>query len=86
MKVQESHQVSTKEIDVIDGTFSVSEATSILNGILDVKINYHKLQMMSRKEGDNNDVCEYDTTRLNALMTEKELTRVFLKELRVRMS
>jgi hypothetical protein len=71
-----------QNIDLVDGIFSVSDASDIINGVLDVKINYHKLKRLSITEGNINDLCEYDTGRINELLQAKEDAKVFFKELR----
>ena len=54
----------------------------IINGVLDVKINYHKIKRISITEGNTNDLCEYDTGRINELLQAKEDAKVFFNKLR----
>ena len=77
-QIKKKHQ----NIDLVDGTFNVSDAADIINGILDVKINYHKLKRLSITEGNINDMCEYDTGRINELIQAKEDAKVFFNRLR----
>ncbi|RED50141.1 hypothetical protein [Seonamhaeicola aphaedonensis] len=75
-------RAKNKSIDLIDGVFNVSDAADIINSVLDVKINYHKLKRLSRTEGNINDLCEYDNARIDELIKAKEDTRIFFNELR----
>lgn len=75
-------KVKQQNIDLVDGTFSVSDAADIINGVLDVKINYHKIKRLSITEGNTNDLCEYDTGRINELIEAKEKAKLFFNDLR----
>lgn len=73
-----------QEIKLIDGIFTPSEARSILNGVLDTKINFHKVQRLSRTEGDSNDTCKYDNGRIIELLDAKQDTKTFLTDPRLK--
>lgn len=77
-----TEKVKQQNIDLVDGTFNVSDAADIINDILDVKINYHKIKRLSITEGNINDLCEYDTGRINELIESKEKAKLFFNDLR----
>ena len=68
-------------LKLIDGTFTKREALNIINNVVDVKINFHKIQRLSRTEGNINDECVYDNSRINELMADKKETKAFLRNL-----
>ncbi|TGV03154.1 hypothetical protein [Flavivirga rizhaonensis] len=72
-----------QKIKLIDGNFTPSEAADIINNILDVKINFHKIQRLSRTEGNVNDACEYDSSRIVELIDSKHDTKSFLTDARL---
>ncbi len=72
-----------QKIKLIDGCFTSSEAADIINNILDVKINFHKIQRLSRTEGNINDACEYDSGRIIELIDAKHDAKSFLTNARL---
>lgn len=74
--------ITEQKINLIDGAFTPSEAADILLKVLDVKINFHKLQRLSRTEGNANDECEFDNERLNELIKEKAIAEEFFTHTR----
>ncbi len=72
-----------QKIKLIDGCFTSSEATDIINNILDVKINFHKIQRLSRTEGNINDACEFDNGRIVELIDSKHDAKSFLTNARL---
>lgn len=70
---------SDQKINLIDGTFKASEAADIINDVLKVKINFHKLQRLSITEGDQEDACEYDSGRIDELLNEQRIAKDFFK-------
>ena len=71
----------SKTVKLIDGRFNKREALNILNDVLDVKINFHKLQRLAKTEGNINDECKFDNSRILELISDKENTREFLKSI-----
>lgn len=69
----------SKTIKLIEGRFNKREALNILNDVLDVKINFHKLQRLARTEGNINDDCVFDNSRILELISDKNKTKEFLK-------
>ncbi|WP_299552488.1 hypothetical protein [Seonamhaeicola sp.] len=77
-----SQKTKQQNIDLIDGTFNASDAADIINAVLDVKINYHKLKRLSITEGNVYDLCEYDNGRINELIQAKENAKLFFNKVR----
>lgn len=75
--------ITDQEIKLIDGCFTASEAADIINSVLDVKINFHKLQRLSRTEGNTNDICKYDNGRINELIDAKLDAKNYFKDARL---
>ena len=75
---------TTQKIDLIDGTFTASEASDIINSVLKVKINFHKLQRLSITEGDDKDQCIYDSGRIAELMNEQVIAKEFFSQARLK--
>ncbi len=72
-----------QKINLIDGSFTPSEAADIINDVLLVKINFHKLQRLSITEGNLNDTCEYDSSRIDELLAEQQIAKDFFKNIRL---
>lgn len=75
-------QATAQAISLIDGVFTPSETADILNEMLDIKINFHKLQSIKRFEGNHDDPCTHDSGRLAQLLEQKEILRSRIKEVR----
>lgn len=71
-----------QSISLIDGIFTPSDASDILNAMLTKKINFHNLQIMRIKEGNHDDLCTHDATRLNKLKAEQARLKEILDEVR----
>ncbi|MFK7783328.1 hypothetical protein [Psychroserpens sp.] len=72
-----------QKINLIEGCYSANEASDIINSVLNVKINFHKLQRLSITEGNENDKCEMDNGRIKELMNEKEIAKSFFEHARL---
>jgi uncharacterized protein with FMN-binding domain len=70
-------------INLIEGQFTASEAADIINDVLNVKINFHKIQRLSITEGNSDDVCEHDTSRIDELLNEQILAKDFFSQARL---
>jgi hypothetical protein len=70
-----------KQLKLIEGKFSKREALNIVNNVVDVKINFHKLQRLSRTESNINDACTFDTSRITELINDKANMKAFLTSL-----
>lgn len=74
-------QKEVQTLNLIDGTFTKREALNIINSVVDLKINFHKLHRLSIQEGNEKDECKYDSTRIEELMKDKKETKAFLRAL-----
>ena len=72
-----------QNIDLVKGTFTVSEAADIVNSILEVKINFHKLQRLSKTEGNLQDNCTFDNSRIDELLEAQNKAREFFAQARL---
>jgi len=76
-------QKTAQKIDLINGVFTASEASDIINSVLKVKINFHKFQRLSIIEGNDNDECAYDSGRIAELMNEQNVAKEFFSQARL---
>ncbi|WP_025740632.1 hypothetical protein [Aquimarina pacifica] len=74
---------TTQKINLIDGHFTSSEAADIINSVLNVKINFHKLNRLSITEGNATDTCEYDSGRIDELLHEQIKAKEFFAQARL---
>lgn len=74
-------QENVQTLNLIDGTFTKREALNIINSVVDVKINFHKLHRLSIQEGNEKDECKFDSCRIEELMKDKKDTKAFLRAL-----
>ena len=70
-----------KQLKLIEGKFTKREALNVINNVLDVKINFHKLQRLSKREGNEKSDCVYDNSRIFELLEDKESIKSFLVSL-----
>ena len=75
-------QKAIKTINLIDGCFTTAEAADVLHALLDKKINFHKLQRLSVKEGNENDECVYDNGRIAELIQAKKDLKTYLLDIK----
>ena len=79
---KEVTQQTSQKIKLIEGSFTVAEAADIVNSVLNIKINFHKLQRLSKTEHNIADTCEYDNDRIYELIADKTKAKAFFKDLR----
>ncbi|MFT7072875.1 hypothetical protein [Patiriisocius sp. Uisw_017] len=72
-----------QKINLIDGSFTVNQASDIINSVLNVKINFHKLQRLSRTEGNTEDTCDFDNGRIDELLAQQIIAKKFFSEARL---
>ena len=66
----------THKLNLVDGVFTPSEASDVINGLIKEKINFHKLHRLSLCEGNIETDTQYDDSRVKELLKEKQ--RFFL--------
>ena len=75
--------VKTKQkIQLVDGSFTPSEALDVITSLLNEKINFHKLQRLSWYEGDQNANTNYPDGRIEELEMEKQIAKNFINSVR----
>ncbi len=75
------NETTGKQLKLIDGKFTKREVLNIIGDVVNLKINFHKLQRLSRTEGNINDECTYDNSRITELITDKTAMKAFLNSL-----
>lgn len=75
-------QKNTKTFKLIEGNFSKREALSIIDSVINAKINFHKVHRLSLQEGNENDTCTFDNSRINELLSDKKATKEYLRNLK----
>ncbi|MEM9078395.1 MAG: hypothetical protein AAGC43_15230 [Bacteroidota bacterium] len=71
-----------QKINLVDGTFSPSEASDVIIALLEQKINFHKLQRLSWCEGDKDANTKYPDGRIQELENEKTIAKDFINSVR----
>lgn len=74
---------ANQDINLIEGAFSASEASDLINALLKVKINFHKLNRLSVWEGNQNESCDSDNSRINELIEAEAFAKAFFKQARL---
>lgn len=71
-----------KTVSLIDGKFTPSQANDVIVSLIDKKINFHKLQVLSKMEGNENDKCTFDNGRLEQLKNHRIKLKEIIQEAR----
>ncbi|WP_350286408.1 hypothetical protein [uncultured Croceitalea sp.] len=71
-----------QKIQLVDGSFTPSEAADVILALLDEKINFHKLQRISWCEGHADANTQYPDDRIKELENEKRITKEFIASVR----
>jgi hypothetical protein len=75
--------IKTKQkIQLVDGSFTASEAGDVILALLDEKINFHKLQRISWCEGSSKANTNYPDGRIKELQEEKRIAKEFISSVR----
>ncbi len=76
---------STKQkVHLVDGVFTVSEASDVVLALINEKINFHKLQRLSLSEGSIMANTKYPDERISELEHEKSVAKEFLAQARLK--
>ena len=68
-----------QKVQLVEGKFTPSEASDVISSLINEKINFHKLQRLSRVEGDANADCIAPDARIKELEEERMIAREFIK-------
>jgi len=71
-----------QKIQLVEGDFTVSEATDVIVSLINEKLNFHKLQRLSLSEGHSDADTKYPDGRIGELEREKDTAQAFLAEAR----
>ncbi|MFD1061915.1 hypothetical protein ACFQ1Q_01555 [Winogradskyella litorisediminis] len=83
LETKENTLVKTKqEVQLVEGQFSCSEASHVINELINEKINFHKLQRLSLCEGNENADTHYATNRIAELENEKLIAKSYIDKAR----
>jgi hypothetical protein len=75
---------TTQKIQLVDGVFTVSEASDVVLSLLNEKINFHKLQRLSLCEGLETANTKFPDERITELEHEKSVAKEFFAEARAK--
>ena len=80
METKELTQIekATQKIELVKGEFTPSEASDIIMKLIDVKINFHKIQRLQIWEGNHECKTNQLDGRIQELEREKEIAREFI--------
>ncbi|MDC6365441.1 MULTISPECIES: hypothetical protein [Flavobacteriaceae] len=73
---------TNQKIQLVDGTFTASEALDVITSLLNEKINFHKLQRLSWCEGNQDANTKYPDGRIAELENEIKIARKFISSVR----
>lgn len=68
-----------QKVQLIEGTFTPSDASDMVMSLISEKINFHKLKSLSIREGDENADCDDTNDKIKHLEDEKMIAREFIK-------
>lgn len=80
--VQNVKVPTTQKIQLVEGEFTVSEASDVVLSLLNEKINFHKLQRLSLCEGHESANTKFPDGRITELEHEKSVAKEFFAEAR----
>jgi hypothetical protein len=69
---------AAQKIQLVKGEFTPSEASHIIMGLIDEKINFHKLQRLQIWEGQHHSKTDQLDGRIIELEKEKEIAQKFI--------
>ncbi|WP_339710695.1 hypothetical protein [Cyclobacterium amurskyense] len=80
METKETAQLgkTTQTIQLVKGEFTPSEATHVLMGLIDEKINFHKIQRLQIWEGNHGSKTDQLDGRIQELELEKKKAQEFI--------
>ncbi len=67
-----------QKVQLVEGTFTPSEASDVISALITEKINFHKLQRLSKVEGNIHSDCNYPDGRVQELENEKIVAKEFI--------
>ena len=74
--------IKDQKVNLVEGTFTPSEAVDVVTALIKEKINFHKIQRLSWCEGDQNANTEFPDCRIGELEKELADARAFINQYR----
>ena len=72
----------TKNIQLVDGKFTPTEASDMITSLINEKINFHKIQRLKIWEGDHHRKTNLLDSRIDELVEEKKIAKKIVAEAR----
>ena len=69
-----------QKINLLEGVYSTTEAVDIMNQLIDVKINHHKLQILSMRIHNDHAITDLHDSRIKELMEEKSKLKAYVSQ------
>ena len=84
METKQLSKVTTeqKTIQLVDGTFTPSEACDVISSLIDGKINFHKIQRLKIWEGNHHSKTNLLDSRIGELEEERQTARMIINQAR----
>lgn len=82
METKQALQVDKKEIKLIDGEFTPTQASDILNAMIDQKINFHKIENLQHWEKDHDNDPKPFIDRIQQLEDEKKALDTYITQIK----
>lgn len=73
-----------RRIQLVDGTFTPTEASDVINALIDEKINFHKIQRLKIYEGNHQGKTNLLDNRIEELEQEKLTARNIIQQARTK--
>lgn len=71
-----------RKIQLVDGTFTPTEASDVITALIDEKINFHKIQRLKIWEGNHLSKTNMLDNRIDELEKEKMTARTIIEQAR----
>lgn len=78
----ETITIKDQKVNLVEGTFTPSEACDVVTALIQEKINFHKLQRLSWCEGNQNANTAFPDGRISELEQELANARAFIDQYR----
>lgn len=82
METKQALQIDKKEIKLIDGEFTPTQASDILNAMIDQKINFHKIENLQHWEKDYDNDPKPFIDRIQQLEDEKKALDTYITQIK----
>lgn len=83
MEANQTLTLKDKKVKLVDGEFTPTQASDILNALIDQKINYHKIENLQHWEQDHNNDAKPYIQRIKELEEEKKAIDRYISEIKL---